>query len=301
MDDRIAERFWSRVDKIDLTGCWLWDGYINKNRYGTWSYSQGGKTKTVSAHRAAYELLRGPIPDGLVLDHLCRVRFCCNPDHLVPVTQKQNLARSKSGQTGAERNRAKTHCLQGHSYSGDNLHITPDGKRVCRACARRYTAEARARRLATNPPEPRKRQEACKRGHAFTPENTAVDSSGRRRCRECSRARVREYRAREDKQVVHRVSVCKNGHELDEANSSYSADGARSCRACNREKVRALYQRTQGHRGPAPAERTHCPEGHAYDEVNTYVTSKGHRQCRTCNKAREVARTEKRRAERASA
>lgn len=294
MDERIAERFWSRVDKIELTGCWLWDGYINKNRYGTWSYSEDGKTRTVYAHRAAYELLRGPIPDGLVLDHQCRVRFCCNPDHLVATTQKRNLARSKSGQAGADRNRSKTHCPQGHAYSGDNLHIAPDGKRVCRACARRYTAEARARRLAANPPAPRPRQTHCKRGHEFTPENTTVDARGSRSCRECKRAQVRKYRAREDKQVVHRIEVCKNGHAMNEENSHIAANGARSCRACSREKARASYQRTQSHRGTAPADRTECSKGHPYSAENTYVTSKGHRQCRTCNAAREKARVRKR-------
>ncbi|MBD0743597.1 hypothetical protein BG418_18665 [Streptomyces sp. CBMA152] len=120
-----------------------------------------------------------------------------------------------------------------------------------------------------------------------------------RSCRECKRAQVRKYRAREDKQVVHRVDVCKHGHAMDEENSHFAADGTRSCRACSREKARESYRRTQAHRGPAFAERTHCPQGHAYDEANTYVTSKGHRQCRTCNKAREVVRTEKRRSERA--
>lgn len=300
MEERIAERFWLRVDKIELTGCWLWDGYVNRHGYGTWSYSEGGKTKTVSVHRAAYELLVGPIPDGNVLDHQCRVRFCCNPDHLVPCTQKQNLQRSKSGEIGAERNRSKTHCPYGHPYSGDNLHIAPDGKRICRICSRRHTAEGRARRLAVNPPEPRVPQAACKRGHEFTPENTIVDKRGSRNCRECKRAHTRKYKARPDKQVVYRSDVCKNGHAMDEENSHIAADGTRSCRACNREKARASYERTQSHRGPAPAERTHCSQGHPYDEANTYVTSKGHRQCRTCNKAREVARTEKRRAERAA-
>jgi hypothetical protein len=219
---------------------------------------------------------------------------------LEPVTQLENYRRGAGSKTAAQIQRSKTHCPSGHAYEGENLKIRPDGSRNCRACARRHTAEARARKLATNPPKPRQLKRFCKNGHEFTPENTAVNARGLRRCRECSRARVNTYRAREDKQVVHRIEVCKNGHVMDEENSHFAADGTRSCRACGRERARASYRRTQSHRGAAFAERTGCPKGHPYDEENTYVTSKGHRQCRTCNKARELVRAEKRRAAKAA-
>lgn len=291
MSDRSVSGFWERVEKVALTGCWVWRGSIARNRYGLWSYRKDAETRTAYAHRFAYELAVGPIPDGLVLDHLCLNRTCCNPEHLDPVTHAENFRRGVGRRDGAAFQRSKTHCPYGHPYSGENLTIRPDGSRNCRACSRRHSTAARARRRAANPPKPRPKKQFCKNGHEFTPENTRVDPKrGVRSCRTCKRAQASKYRSRKDKQVVHRAEVCKNGHVMDEGNSHFAPDGARSCRACGRARARESYQRTQSHRGPAFAERTHCPLSHPYSPENTYVTSKGHRQCRTCNKAREIAR-----------
>lgn len=87
----------------------------------------------------------GPIPDGLVIDHLCRNPQCVNPMHLEPVTPEENTRRG----IGGWNTRAKTHCPQGHPYSGANLYINPtSGARVCRTCnnekARRYKLRQRA-------------------------------------------------------------------------------------------------------------------------------------------------------------
>jgi hypothetical protein len=79
--------FWERVEKTG--GCWLWTGSRNGGGYGNY----GGK----GAHRYAYELLKAPIPPGLVIDHLCRVRHCVNPDHMEPVTQSVNCRRGDTG------------------------------------------------------------------------------------------------------------------------------------------------------------------------------------------------------------
>lgn len=85
-------RFWSKVDKAD--DCWIWRGHHGRFGYGlfTWAPSRG-VSKVRAAHRVAYELLKGPIPDGLVLDHLCRNPPCVNPDHLEPVPQVVNMVR----------------------------------------------------------------------------------------------------------------------------------------------------------------------------------------------------------------
>ncbi|MFE4420475.1 HNH endonuclease signature motif containing protein [Streptomyces sp. NPDC056817] len=87
-------------------------------------------------HRVAYEALVTEIPDGLQLDHLCRNRACANPWHLEPVTNRVNAKRGQAGPVLASKNLGKTHCPQGHPYSGDNLRIGSRGWRYCRACKR---------------------------------------------------------------------------------------------------------------------------------------------------------------------
>ncbi|WP_229662619.1 HNH endonuclease signature motif containing protein [Nocardioides phosphati] len=120
----------------DDNDCWLWQAKTGWQGYGLfWS----GEQRTTVAHRWAWEQRNGPIPDGLQLDHLCRVRHCVNPDHLEPVTPRENVMR---GDTPAARNAAKTHCARaGHPLSGPNLYISPKGARECRTC--RNAASAR--------------------------------------------------------------------------------------------------------------------------------------------------------------
>ena len=92
-----ADRFWSKVDRTDPASCWLWLGQVNQWGYGhfrrTPRASQTGRSATVKAHRFAYELLIGPIPPGLTLDHLCCQQACVRPDHLEAVTNAENLRR----------------------------------------------------------------------------------------------------------------------------------------------------------------------------------------------------------------
>lgn len=114
--------------------CVIFTGHLNNNGYGT--IATGGRHgKQLYAHRAAYTLLVGPIPDGLVLDHLCRVRRCINPHHLEPVTQEENVRRASV---------ERTHCPQGHEFTRDNTRQRPGRGRECRTCnrerARRRTA-----------------------------------------------------------------------------------------------------------------------------------------------------------------
>ena len=133
-------RFQLFMEKVRIEGeCWLWTASTDKDGYGSF-YSDEG---TVRAHRFAYTTLVGPIPDGLELDHTCRVPGCVNPAHLEPVTQKINNQRSSS--PSAQRAVA-TECKRGHPLSGENLHITPSGHRKCRACHRNYLRDWRARK-----------------------------------------------------------------------------------------------------------------------------------------------------------
>jgi hypothetical protein len=129
-------RFWARVDKNgpvpahrpDLGRCWVWLGSRNAKGYGRVFY-QGRHQKP---HRLSYQEEYGPIPDGLVPDHLCRNRACVNPDHLETVTVRVNLLR---GQGVNAINAAKTHCPQGHLYDIPNTYFSK-GSRSCKTCHR---------------------------------------------------------------------------------------------------------------------------------------------------------------------
>lgn len=121
------KRFWSKVDKTGT--CWLWTACLNSAGYGQFWV----KDRIVYAHRIAYELLVGPIPVGLELDHLCRSPACVNPAHLEPVTHKENIQRGHVQNNGAH-NKNKTHCPEGHPYSKKNTYVMKNGGRMCRAC-----------------------------------------------------------------------------------------------------------------------------------------------------------------------
>ena len=116
------------------TGCWLWTGYLSEGGYGR--FSPKWKMTPLYAHRVSFEIYKGPIPDGLVLDHLCRVRCCVNPDHLEIVTHHENILRGDAGIN----HRIKTHCKYGHLFSDENTHHK-NNRRVCRECDRRRGRE----------------------------------------------------------------------------------------------------------------------------------------------------------------
>lgn len=134
---RGRELFWSKVNKTE--GCWIWTGYRQPEGYGR----VDAKTKLTSsgtrlAHRIAYELLVGPIPDGLHLDHLCRIPACVNPDHLEPVTSAENTRRGLHGEL-------RTECKRGHELTPENTRIrASDNSRKCRQCDREDAAAKRA-------------------------------------------------------------------------------------------------------------------------------------------------------------
>ena len=88
-----AERFWAKVDVGAPTSCWLWKAARRSNGYGHMTVWENGVKRYKAAHRIAFEFVRGMIPEGLELDHLCRNRLCVNPAHLEPVTGSTNLRR----------------------------------------------------------------------------------------------------------------------------------------------------------------------------------------------------------------
>lgn len=115
---------------IDDSGCWRWRRSLKPNGYAQMGIPGLGMRY---AHRVAYEVWKGPIPDGLQIDHLCRVRDCCNPDHLEAVTCRENLVR---GTGFVAVHVATTHCPTGHPYDDRNTVIGTKGERACLACKR---------------------------------------------------------------------------------------------------------------------------------------------------------------------
>lgn len=162
-------RFWAKVDKNGPDGvhsqtgenlgpCWLWTAAMagpGEEKYGHVSFGAGMQR----CHILTYEAARGPVPYGLVIDHLCRVRRCVNPSHLEAVTTRENLLRGTGIIAIAA---SKTHCVNGHGLTGMNL-LIDEGKRRCAECRR----ERRERDTRANGKEPIIR--ACslcrKRGH----------------------------------------------------------------------------------------------------------------------------------------
>ena len=133
--------FQARSDVDPETGCWVWRLYKDKLGYG---YCHVAKDISKMAHRVSLTVARGPIPDGLEVDHLCRNTSCVNPDHLEAVTQRENIRRAPL--SPATLNAAKTHCVNGHEFTASNTRVDPNRGRICRACQREATARYRSRR-----------------------------------------------------------------------------------------------------------------------------------------------------------
>ena len=137
----LGERLWEKVDTSDRDGCWVWLASLSGSGYGQLTDDTG---RTRQAHRLAYELVVGPIPDRSVLDHLCRNKRCVNPAHLEPVTLRENLVRGPHMLVSS-----KTHCKRGHALTPENLRPGLPNRK-CRLCfnlrARMYRRGERASR-----------------------------------------------------------------------------------------------------------------------------------------------------------
>lgn len=172
------------------TGCWLWlsDAQLRAG-YGRF-YFDGRRHQ---AHRFVYELLVGSVPEGMELDHLCRIRRCVNPAHLEPVTGRVNILR---GVSPSAVNAAKSHCSRGHELTGDNLvasFLQQTGGRRCRICD---NERMRSAYRESNPDRglPNALKTHCPKGHEYTPENLVKSAlkKGWRVCLICQRQHVRD-------------------------------------------------------------------------------------------------------------
>jgi len=187
-DPRMNEHFWSKVYPCPITGCWLWGDRPSGQGYGQYRW---GRRRPV-AHRFLWETLFGPVPPGLQLDHLCRVRCCVNPAHLEPVTPQVNNLR---GIGPSARYAARTHCDKGHEFTPDNTYRRRSGGRECATCtADRMRRKRQAAGKSPGPAAINATKTHCIRGHALEGDNIRV-ANRRRVCRTCERERMRRVRA----------------------------------------------------------------------------------------------------------
>ena len=133
----------NRYEVNEVTGCWLWLGYTDKNGYA--------RLNSENAHRVFYVEHVGPVPDGFDVDHLCKRRNCVNPAHLEAVTEQENLDRIT--RTVTYQGKRFDICSEGHPLIGDNLRIynRADRAQSRRGCAICIRAKARAKYVAKRP------------------------------------------------------------------------------------------------------------------------------------------------------
>lgn len=123
------------VMPIPFSGCWIWMGSLDVKGYSRVSL---GCLGWVKAYRVSYELFKGPIPPDRLVCHKCSIPSCVNPDHLFAGTHQQNMQQAAAeGRMSRDQGAPVSHCKWGHPYSGDNLHVTKAGVRVCLECRRK--------------------------------------------------------------------------------------------------------------------------------------------------------------------
>ena len=217
LSERTLHRLLAKIEKQD-DGCWRWVG-ATANGYGVTKVSE---SPVWVVHKILYEHYKGLVPKGRELDHTCRTkedghRWCCNPDHVEPVTPTENQARGLNG-------KLKTHCKNGHDYTEENVYLDQRGRRNCRICQglkyEKNLKKAEAQRRAEGRPVAPAQRTHCPQGHEYTPENTYyLKNEAGRMCRECCRIRAREqyYKNLDRDREKHRQKASSHYYENHEA------------------------------------------------------------------------------------
>jgi hypothetical protein len=155
MKTPLLKRFMDKVSPEPMSGCWLWTGAVDQNGYGRiWSggITDAGNKRALIAPRVSYQEHVGPIPEGLVVRHICDNPACVAPYHLEIGTMKQNVrdmidrGRDKFRLDLKERE----HCINGHPFAGENLYFS-EGRRRCRKCDVEKTLRSRNKSKGKHP------------------------------------------------------------------------------------------------------------------------------------------------------
>lgn len=319
----VGERFWSKVDRdgpevfihrqeveIRLGRCWSWTGAVGSAGYGVFGIDPG--TRSAMAHRVAYEMECGPIPDGYQVDHLCKNRLCVNAvGHLVLVTVRQNQLRSDSV---SAMNAAKEYCINGHPFSPDNTYVDPDGRRRrCRACA---AEEEHQRRQTTFDGTSNSRPDEETRFW------TKVDRNGSGGCwlwtgllGPFGYGLFSVRRGPEGSNDWHNDAAHRYAYELLVGpipegltighlchDTAPECPGGPTCmhRRCVNPEHLGLQTRGEnsllGSSDAAKnARKTHCKRNHPLSGDNLYINPSGQRRCKTCHTQRQVEYMERKR------
>lgn len=277
-DGRDKKRLFDNLKIGD--GCWEWTGRHDLGGYGVvWN-----KGKSRKVHRVVYRLVRGKVPEGLCLDHLCRVRHCANPDHLEPVTNQENIRRGRAGVHMSER----THCKSGHEFTEENTywheHKNGHKHRMCRECGRLNTLKMNEKAKSKRHEEGRsleaiRNRPTCANGHPWENDSFYTDKNETKVCKKCLKEtwkKRKEQLANPEYKINYQVTECKNGHSyLEPDNVAYRPNGTRYCKRCRKET------RIKGGK-PVKHRSAECKKGHLRTPENT--TTSG--DCRTCMKER---------------
>lgn len=191
--NKIVDRFYSYVFH-DFNGCWRWTNRLIEGYGNFWI----GKT-CYRAHVFSYLIHKGEVPEGLVLDHLCRIRDCVNPNHLEPKTIKENIL---CGEGIAAINSKKTHCKHGHEFTENNIYNYEEHRgnsvsdtRHCKICRER-NSKKRNKTTISGTGQINKQKTECKNGHVFTEENTYTYKGKyglARGCKLCRKANQKKF------------------------------------------------------------------------------------------------------------